>query len=115
MNVVDTGADSGTVLHTLTEDREELLVRARVLDGDNISIHVDDRVDNVVEVGIAHMGMDLQVLQKNKFVVKVLEKEITKTQDTESKDFVVVVFLFSISIKEQLQDSGVILLTKGLF
>ena len=60
MDVIDAGADSSTILHSLAEDGEELFVRAGVLNGDNISIHVDDGVDKVGEVGVAHVGVDLQ-------------------------------------------------------
>ena len=59
MDVVDTRANASTVLHTLTEDGEELLVRPGVLDGDHIGVHVNDGVDDVVEVGVAHVGVDL--------------------------------------------------------
>ncbi|WVZ59997.1 hypothetical protein U9M48_010074, partial [Paspalum notatum var. saurae] len=54
VNVVDAGSNTSTILHTLTEDRQELLIRSGVLDGDHISIHVNNGVDNIIEVGVAH-------------------------------------------------------------
>lgn len=60
VDVVHAGTDSSGVLHTLSEDGQQLLIRARVLDGDDIGIHVDDGVDDVIEVGVAHVGVDLQ-------------------------------------------------------
>ena len=59
MDVIDTWADASAVLHTLTEYGEELLIGTGVLDGDNIGIHVNDGVDDIVEVGVAHVCVDL--------------------------------------------------------
>jgi len=59
VDVIDTWADASTVLHTLMEYGEELFIRTRILDGDNIGIHVDDGVDDIVEVGVAHVCVDL--------------------------------------------------------
>ncbi len=59
VDVIDTRANASTILHTLTEDREQLLIGPGVLDGDHISVHVDDGVDDVVEVRVAHVGVDL--------------------------------------------------------
>jgi hypothetical protein len=59
VDVVDTGADARAVLDALAEHGEQLLVGPRVLNGDHVRVHVDDRVDDVVEVGVAHVGVDL--------------------------------------------------------
>ena len=50
---------SNTVLHSLTEQWTELLIRSEILDCDHINVHVNDRVDNVIEVRAAHVGVDL--------------------------------------------------------
>jgi hypothetical protein len=59
VDVIDTGADACIVDYALTEEWEKLLVWPRVLDGDHISVHVNDGLDDVVEVGGAHVGVDL--------------------------------------------------------
>jgi hypothetical protein len=59
VDVIDTRANASSVCYTLTEDREELLIRPGVLNGDDISIHVNDGEDDVVEVRVAHVGVDL--------------------------------------------------------
>jgi hypothetical protein len=59
VDVVDTRTNASTILHTLAEDREQLLVGPGVLDGDHIGVHVYDGVDDVVEVRVAHVGVNL--------------------------------------------------------
>ena len=59
VDVVDSRANAGSIFDSLTEHREELLIRARVFDGDHVRVHVNDRVDDVIEVRVAHVCMDL--------------------------------------------------------
>ena len=61
VDVVNTRPDSCTVLHSLTEHGKELLVGTGVLNCDHIGIHVDDGVDNVIEVRVAHVGVNLSL------------------------------------------------------
>uniref|UniRef100_J3LR98 SHSP domain-containing protein n=1 Tax=Oryza brachyantha TaxID=4533 RepID=J3LR98_ORYBR len=60
VDVVHTRANASSVLDALTEDGQELLVGPGVLDGDHIGVHVDDGVDDVVEVRVAHVSVDLE-------------------------------------------------------
>ncbi|MNT70291.1 hypothetical protein D3C72_2086570 [compost metagenome] len=59
MDVVHAGADLIGILKVL-EGVEQLHVRARGFDGDHIGIHVGNRCNDVVELRIAHMGVDLR-------------------------------------------------------
>ena len=60
MDVVDPGAD----LRGVTaggEGIEQFHLRARRLDRDHVGIHRADRIDDVVELRIAHVGVDLRL------------------------------------------------------
>src|SRR5258707_84570 len=58
MDVVDAGADLVRIAVVL-EGVEQFHLRARGLDRDHVGVHGANRVDDVVEFGIAHMGVDL--------------------------------------------------------
>jgi hypothetical protein len=58
VDVVDTGTDVAGVGLVL-EDLEELGVALAVLDGEDISIESGDGVEEVLELGVAEMGVDL--------------------------------------------------------
>ena len=59
VNVVDTGADLVGVAEAL-EGVEQLQVALGRLDGDDIGIKVLDGAEDVVEVGVAEVGVGLQ-------------------------------------------------------
>jgi hypothetical protein len=39
--------------------KQNRALTGQVLDGDDIGVHVNDGFDDVVEVGVAHVGVDL--------------------------------------------------------
>src|SRR5262249_41629662 len=61
MDVVNTGADLVRI-PVVPESIEQLHLRTRRLDRDHIGIHRADRVDNVVDLGVAHMRVDLRLV-----------------------------------------------------
>lgn len=58
MDVVDAGADFVGVVEVV-EGVQQFHVGAGGFDGDDVGVHLGDGFDNVVEVGITHMGVDL--------------------------------------------------------
>jgi hypothetical protein len=58
VDVVDTGADVARVSLVL-EDLEELGVALAVLDGQNVGIESGNGVEEVLELGVAEVGVDL--------------------------------------------------------
>lgn len=58
VDVIDTGADV-TGIGRVDEDTEELGVRLAVLNGQDISIEGGDGVEEVLELGVAEVGVDL--------------------------------------------------------
>ena len=62
MNVIDARADLVRILEVV-ERVEQLHVGARGLDRDHVGIHVGDRRDDVVELRIAHVGVDLRLVR----------------------------------------------------
>ena len=67
VNIIYTRTNSSTILHTISEHSKKLLIRAGVLNGDDIGIHVNDGMDDVIEVGIAHVRMDLHHIQNSQY------------------------------------------------
>ena len=61
MDVVDAGADLVRVA-IVPERVEQLHLRARGLDRDDVGVHRGDRIDDVVELGVAHVGVDLRLV-----------------------------------------------------
>ena len=61
MDVVDAGADLVGVL-VPPEGVEQFHPRARRFDRDHVGIHGADGVDDVVELRVAHMGVDLRLV-----------------------------------------------------
>jgi hypothetical protein len=58
VDIVDTGADVAGV-SLVDEDLEELGVRLAVLDGEDISIESGNGVEEVLELGVAEVGVNL--------------------------------------------------------
>lgn len=58
MDVVDTWANV-TWVSLVNEDLQELSIRLGVLDGENIGIKGSDSVEEVLELGVAEVGVDL--------------------------------------------------------
>ena len=61
MDVVDARPDLIGIIEVL-EGVQQLHVGTRGLDGDDIGIHGGDSADDVVELRIAHMGVDLRLV-----------------------------------------------------
>lgn len=58
VNIVETGSDGQGVADG-SEGREEVEIAARALDGEDISVEVSNVLENVLELGVAHVGVDL--------------------------------------------------------
>ena len=58
VDVVDAGADA-LVVAVVAEDLEQLEAGAGVLDRDHVGVEGGDRVDDVAELAVAHVGVDL--------------------------------------------------------
>ena len=58
MDVVDAGADFVRIA-VVPERVEQFHLRARGLDRDHVGVHRADRIDDVVELRVAHVGVDL--------------------------------------------------------
>ena len=58
MDVVETGSDT-RVVSLVLEGLDQLHVGLGGLDGDDVSVQSLDRPEDVVEVGVAEVGVDL--------------------------------------------------------
>ncbi len=65
VDVINTRTNASTIDHSLSENWQEFLIWSRVLNCDDISIHIDDGVNDIIKVGVAHVGMDLHSIQQS--------------------------------------------------
>ncbi len=59
MDIVNPGAD-GVGVVVAFEGFEQIQLRAGGLDGDDVGIEAGNVLDDVIELGIAHVGVDLR-------------------------------------------------------
>ena len=97
VDVIDTRANASSVCHALAEDGEELLIGPGVLNGDDISVHVNDGVDDVVEVRVAHVSVDLP---REKVSIRMILRKISEYLVTVKEDYLSGVLYTAVSDSE---------------